>query len=595
MPARPAAAGVAADRLAVAERALLLAVVAGMVALVLGHRYLPMNDAPSHAANAVIAAGLWHGDPFFAEHYELQAIPLPYWAVALCMAPLQALFAPLLAFRLLVALYVVLLPLGFLALLRAAGAPEGLGLSTGSTRAADATHAADATRSADATRAADARRAGGSAVGTANRPLAAVAALMAMNWAYFLGESNFFLGQPLVLFALALFIQLQAQPLRRGRLLGFCLLAAAVYLCHIYALTALCGALFAYALQRTVRRGRPELSPGQWAAAGWAAALFLLGAYFVLFAHGTDANTGGTWAFDFSPRKAGHLLIDALDSPSSPSRPVMLGFVAALLGILLLPWWRALRQDPRATLAAALHWPLLAPALLLLAVAFLGPVGLLRPDGSLKEGEIAMRLLLCGWLLLLGGVRLSPARWVRPALLGLILLFSAFKLHDAYRLHRQADQTVRAVSSTLLAQIPPRSRLLPLMDLEPAEAVAADFLYHRLGNYVVIERHGYSPHVFAVLGQHPLRHRYFGDYRQVSQLQVSEAEWRFYDYVLIQTRHAEPRIPGLREHADLVAAAGDFRLFRVRPPAPAVAPPAPAASPAPAPAPAPAPSPSPSP
>ncbi len=393
---------------------------------------------------------------------------------------------------------------------------------------------------------------------------------MAMNWAYFLGEANFFLGQPLVLFALALFIR--PRPLRAGRLVGFCLLAAAVYLCHIYALTALCGALFAFALQRTLTRGRPDLSPGQWAAAGWAAALFLLGAYYVLFAHGTDANTGGTWAFDFSPRKAAHLLIDPFDSPRSPSRPVMLGFVGALLGILFLPRLKALRHRPRATLAAALHWPLLAPALLLLAVAFLGPVGLLRPDGSLKEGEIAMRLLLGGWLLLLGGVRLAPAPWVRPALLALTLLFGGFKLHDAYRLHQKVDQDVRAVSTKLLAQIPPRSRLLPLMELDPSEAVAADFLLHRIGNYVVIERHGYSPHVFAVLGQHPLRHRYFGDYRQVSQLQVSAAEWRFYDYVLVQTRRPEPRIPGLREHADLVATTGDFQLFRIRRPGPLTTP-----------------------
>lgn len=562
---------------------MLLGLIAGMVALVLGHRYLPMNDAPSHAANAVIAADLWRGDPFFAEHYELQPIPLPYWAVALSLAPLQALLAPLLAFRLLVALYVVLLPLAFLALLRAAGTPAEVA-STGGGRQAASPGAGPQTASSGAgpqaaSPGAGPRAASASpqAAGADNRPLAVVAALMAMNWAYFLGEANFFLGQPLVLFALALFIR--PGRLRAGRLVGFCLLAAAVYLCHIYALTALCGALFAFALQRTLTRGRPELSPGQWAAAGWAAALFLLGAYYVLFAHGTDANTGGTWAFDFSPRKAAHLLIDPFDSPRSPSRPVMLGFVGALLGILFLPRWKGLRQSPRATLAAALHWPLLAPALLLLAVAFLGPVGLLRPDGSLKEGEIAMRLLLCGWLLLLGGVRLAPAPWVRPALLALTLLFGGFKLHDAYRLHQHVDQAVRAVSSTLLAQIPQRSRLLPLMELDPSEAVAADFLLHRIGNYVVIERHGYSPHVFAVLGQHPLRHRYFGDYRQVSQLQVSEPEWRFYDYVLVQTRRREPRIPGLREHADLVATTGDFQLFRVHRAAPLAAPAMPTATP----------------
>ena len=520
-------------RLRLAERAVLVAVVAGMVALVLGHRYLPMNDAPSHIANAVIASGLWHGDAWFHKYYELQAVPLPYWAVALSLAPLQALLPPLVAFRVLVALYVVMLPLSFLALVRAARRPT---------------------------------TSGGEADAACNQPLAAMAALMAMNWSYFLGEANFFLGQPLVLFALALFVR--PFRLRSLRLLGFVLLSAAVYLCHIYALTALCGAMFAFALQGLVAQRRLGLSRGQWAAAAWAAALFGLGAYFVLFAHGTDANTGGRWAFDFSLRKAGHLLIDPLDSPSSPSRPVLLAAVAALFLVLLGPRLAALRRSPRAALAESLHWPLLAPALLLLAVAFLGPVALVRPDGTLKEGEIAMRLLLSGWLLLLGGVRLRRCGWARPALLVLVVLLAGFKLHDAYRLHHRADARVRAVSTQLLLQVPPESRLLPLMDFSSTQASAVDFLDHRLGNYVVVERHGYSPHVFAVLGQHPLRHRLFGDYRAVSLLTVSPAEWRFYDYVLIQTPHREPQVPGLRAHADFVAATGDFQLFRIRLPAP---------------------------
>jgi hypothetical protein len=185
-------------------------------------------------------------------------------------------------------------------------------------------------------------------------------------------------------------------------------------------------------------------------------------------------------------------------------------------------------------------------------------------DGTLKEGEIAMRLLLCGWLLLLASVPLPPARWTRPVLLALTLLLGGFKLHDAYRLHHRYDEQVRAISAELLARIAPQSRLLPLMDLEPSEVVNTDFLYHRVGNYVVLQRHGYSPHVFAVLGQHPLRHRLIGDYRQVSTLKVSASEWLFYDYVLIQTRSEPPRIPGLREHADFLAACGDFRLFRIR-------------------------------
>ena len=99
-PSRPAAGSLpvlTSRRLQTAERGVLIFLVAAMVALVLGHRYLPMNDAPSHTANAVIVSGLWHGDPFFAEHYQLQSAPLPYWAVALSMFLLQLVLPPLLA------------------------------------------------------------------------------------------------------------------------------------------------------------------------------------------------------------------------------------------------------------------------------------------------------------------------------------------------------------------------------------------------------------------------------------------------------------------------------------------------------------------
>jgi hypothetical protein len=342
-PSRPCPLGVpraladpAPRLLVVGEYAVLLGLVATMLALVLGHRYLPMNDEPSHAANAVITLGLWRGDPFFGAHYQLQSAPLPYWAVALLMAPLQSLMTPLLAFRVVVALYVVLLPLSFLAVLRATGSDK-------------------------------------------NRPLTSLAALMAMSLAYFLGEVNYFFGQPLVLLAVALFVR--PFPLRSLRLGGFVLLAAAVYLCHIYALTALCGALLGYVLQRLLTHKRPLLSAGQWAAAGWALLLFCGGAYFVLFAHGTDANSGGHFAFDFSPRKAAHLLIDPFDSPTPPSRPVLLAGVLGLLSLLLAPYLAAFGRSPRAALAAALRRPLLVPALLLLFVAFVGPVGLMPSSG----------------------------------------------------------------------------------------------------------------------------------------------------------------------------------------------------------------------
>lgn len=531
--------------LVVAEHALLGVVLSVALLTILGvasggSPFLPMNDAPSHIANAVLTHRLWHHDGFFAQHYLMQSTPLPYWAVALLMQPLLLLASPLLAFALLVAAYALLLPVAFALLL-----PRD-------------------------------------AQGRASRVLLPLTVLLAFNWSYFYGEANFFLGQPLALLTYAVFLRLApADSSRRPwpLLVAFTLLCASVYLCHIYALVALGGMLGGYGLWRLWTRQRPLLSLQQWLAVGVWLLLFVTAAYFVLFSHGSGRNSGGTWAFDWSLRRLLHVFVDPLDSASSPSRVVLLGAVALLLALLVGPHLLQLRQSAQASpspssspgwrayldaLLRACYPPLLVPGVLLLLGAYLGPQALLNADGTVKEGEIAMRLSLCGFVLLLGGVRLAPQRWVRPALLGVLLGLCAFKLQDTVRLHRSQGQKTQAVASQLLAQVPPHSRLLPLMDFPEGEATAIDYLSHRLGNYVVVLRDGYSPHVFAALGQQPLRHLRYGDHRGVDNLQVTADEWAYFDYVLIQTRRAQPQVPGLTDHAQKVGQTGDFQLYRVR-------------------------------
>ncbi len=496
--------------------ALILGICCCSLAIILGHHYLPMNDAPSHIANAVITAGLWRGDSFFAAHYQVLPVAVPYWATALMMYPLQLGLPPLSAFSVVVALYALLLPLGFAAVVRRT-APENL-------------------------------------------PLCAVAALLAFNWAYFEGEANFILSQPLALLAYAAY--LRADRLRGWAFAAFVPLSTAVYLSHVYALTALCGAIGLDLLWRsfaTDRKDAPRVGPAQVACAAIAAMLFFTAVYFVFLQHHTGSNHGSLH-FDFSPRKIAHMIIDPLDSPAAPSRAGLVMLALGLLGVLVLPWLPAFWADPRQTLQQMINRPLFLPAMALLLIAYLGPVSLLNGDGTEKEGEISMRFVLLGWLLLLGGVRLRPGRGPRVALLCVMLLLTGFKMQDTIRLHRSFDRRAREVTA-MLEQVPEKSRLLPLMDMQDARL--PDYLYHRLGNYVVVTRHGYSPHVFAVLGQQPLRHRRWGDYRQVDNLQVRQEEWAYYDYLLVQTNRKQPAIAGLADHAVLLARTGDFRLYRV--------------------------------
>ena len=211
-------------------------------------------------------------------------------------------------------------------------------------------------------------------------------------------------------------------------------------------------------------------------------------------------------------------------------------------------------------------------ALGLLVVACLGPAAILNEDGTLKEGEIAARFSLLGMLLTLGALRFRLVGRARVVFLGAIVLFGGLKTAECWRIHRAFQREAQAFADEILAKIPPHSRLLPLFAV--AHPSRADFVRHRMGSYVVPLCDGYSPHVFATLGQHPLRHRrgpmgLTGDWREVDELRLHEDEWSFYGYVLVQTDQLEAAmdrvVPGLVQHAGPVAAEARFRLYRLGP------------------------------
>ncbi|MFO0579647.1 MAG: hypothetical protein U1A78_37080 [Polyangia bacterium] len=532
------------------ERALLGVLLCATALIPLCHRFLPMNDAPSHIATGAIARKLLLGDGFFAAHYTFQALPLPYWACTILMQGLQLVFDPLRAFAIVLAIYVVALPLGLRAVLRAV-APE------------DPAYV---------------------------RALVLPGALAALNWAYWLGEVNFLLGQPVALFALALL--LRSSSVRSRAFAGFVALVPIVYLCHIYALVALliaaAGVVAPGVLQAMVPRraeksalwrlaaALPRPSRAQWLGAFYTLAHFAVAAYFVLFQHRTDANRG-RMTLDLTLRKLVHVAIDPFDTLSGPAHFMTPLFVAALVVAAVLSlrarWREQPPETPRLERALGLfHLPLLVPALGLLLVACLGPAAILNEDGTLKEGEIAARFSLLGMLLGLGALRFRLVGRARGVFLGAIVVFGGLKTAECWRIHRAFQPEAQAFADEILAKVPPHSRLLPLFAV--AHPSRADFVRHRMGSYVVPLRDGYSPHVFATLGQHPLRHRRgpegrTGDWREVDELRLREDEWSFYGYVLVQTDPLEAAmdrvVPGLVQHAVPVAAGSRFHLYRLGP------------------------------
>ena len=84
------------------------------------------------------------------------------------------------------------------------------------------------------------------------------------------------------------------------------------------------------------------------------------------------------------------------------------------------------------------------------------------------------------------------------------------------------------------------------------------------GLVMVVSKNGW--HVFAVKGQHALRHLPWGDQRDVRNFDISQDEWRYYDYVLLQTD--KPTIPSsIQGRVQLIEQAAPFALYRVERPA----------------------------
>lgn len=468
-----------------------------------------MNDASSHVATGHVMTELASGDAFLAEYYRFDAIAVPYWSTTLVLAALNPIAGPSWGFRLLLLLYVVGLPLAFWLLLRR-DAPDNL-------------------------------------------PLFGVAGFAVFNWAYYLGEAPFFCGMPLALLGYWLFRKLDG-PAVKKHLALFLAVALVTGFTHVFALVGLIAACGMDANRRFFK-----ISAAQWIAGVASVALLGWLAYSIFGGHDSDANSG-RWVFSLAPYRLAQVVTHPMRSPSRVPHNPSLIFGLALGALLVVPHLRKGLRASWDSLRAQLNPVFLWPALGCLLLAYPGPMGVEEPYGFEDIGE---RFTLLALLFSLGSIRLSPLPRVRYAVLAVLVGFGGVKAWDTWRVHRDYQAPVAELDD-LLAQIPEHQRVLPLLDEDDWSEF--ELLYHRYGNWAVIDRAAYGPHVFARTGQQPLVHLQRSEHRRVADREVTAAEWDFYDYVLVQSRRETPSIVGLTEHTERVAEAGLFRLYRVRTP-----------------------------
>src|SRR5262245_35362862 len=78
---------------------------------------LPLTDLPNHVALASLLGDTLDGSGLAGYHYAVQAVPVPYWTLYLLLNVAGGVFGPLLGTKLVVALTLLLVPLGTMRLL----------------------------------------------------------------------------------------------------------------------------------------------------------------------------------------------------------------------------------------------------------------------------------------------------------------------------------------------------------------------------------------------------------------------------------------------------------------------------------------------
>ncbi len=502
------------------ERLVLAGILLSTIAIIWSPFRLPMYDASSHIATAVVAERLLDGDVFTRAHTTIDLVPVPYWLTTLGLLALSW-AGPFAGIKILFTIHALLVPLAFHQLARIAF-PAAVRWT----------------------------------------PLVALTVFGLNYWS---GETNFVLGQPWVLLGVGAY--LRARRVRSAAFAAFVACAIVAYAAHVFVISALLGALLsltfishASSRARSIP-GAPEFGRAQAAALALAALLFGVAAYFVLSHHGTSANQG-TLLFDLSPKRIGNIFEEPLSSPTILSPGPALLLAVGIAALWLVSRARDRERAGGARLLAGLHLPFLLTGLAFAALVYFGPTGLLE-EGGRNEEDICQRFGFAAFAFLLLGIRLELSTWGRRARLVLVVAMACLKLADARSLHARVGAAHEEIAHAIFSHIPEESRVLPINDVREANARRWTYFFLYEGNYAVVDRRAYVPTLFARAGQQPLRHVFFGEHRYIFDRKIEASDWDFYDFILVQTKSDRPSIEGLHERAEEIAAASGFRLYRI--------------------------------
>ena len=502
-------------RIGFEELLLAVGLVANLLAA-LSARHFPYQDAPNHVARYVLLERWLIGSA--PPDFQITVVPTSYVGLDALGVLLVYLFGAAGALRALTAVELAALPLGLYVLLRAT-APE-------------------------------------------RRGWALVGVLFGFSWYLLAGFLNYTLGIALALAWLAAWWPRRAARAWGGRLM-LAVGVLALFLVHLVApLVALAvvwtdvSLVSAAALARRARIAEQVRQPRV------LTALVVSVPVMALYVWGEQAGAGiGSTPATVELRPlAGKLA--ALAAPFfsfSPGQALTMaaGYAVAAVGFLLANRGR-LRLDTMFAAAAAL-----------LALYFL------FPRTILPARDIDLRWLLPAYLLPFAATGAARARDQRPALVALLvacLLHAGVVRWVARDVDRQLDGF-----DTVLAQLPPRSRVLPLVTDGRRYRRISPFLHY--AHWHTVARDGRVPGTFSLLGtragDRPYTHlAHFRARRQLyfppndwGTVDYSPLDWRRiaadYDYIVQAGDDARVRAY-LSAHAWPELRVGEVALYRVR-------------------------------
>ncbi len=489
----------------------LAAAIGANLFLVWSSRFVPATDQVNHVASLHVLGRLVAHDPFFGRYFRIVLSPVPDLVSEILWWIVLRPFAVVTAGRLLLSIYVISLPLAYLAFLRR--------------------------------------------LNPANECFVLLAPLVTFNIHYGNGSLNFLLGLPLCLLAAT---ALDAVPVNPRALWVFVSLAAATYLAHVYDLLCLAGFAGVASLRAGVqwRRGeQPFAAHGaarRWCIAMVTLALLLALAVRFVLAGGQHWTHAVPMHFDLSPWQATSFLYDAVWlRGASGTRWFVLG-LGALFAVPAVAQWSAARgKGFRSVLCAQA----LGSALVFYLATYLSPSNI----GD--EVNIGARFAIVCVLCLFAGIRVPASKVLLACILGVLVVLFVAKWLDEQSVCARFDREATVLDARIVSALPRHATVLPVARYHQWDDHRRLFLH--FWDYATIERDAFVPNLFGVEGQQVLRYKRGQQPTNSFHERLTARDLVGYEYVWISSDFADELLTLVRPRLEPVARVGIDQLFRV--------------------------------